>query len=117
MSGWMRYPGQLAHFAGDISRPLERVVDGEREGIGVGWHTSCNRELLIFHVDARPSAAWVDALELRQALAEGTRLFCLRCAYWAAQDALVLDHRSLSRFVEDIASGAVPGLTWPSGLR
>lgn len=120
MTGWLRYPGGLAHLSARLTRSLERVEDGEKVGIGVAWQTGCSRELLIFFDDVAttsPSASWVDPLELRGEAAGGTRPFCLRCLYWAAQEALVLDHRSLARFVEDIGSGAIPGLTWPRGLQ
>jgi hypothetical protein len=120
MTGWMRYPGRLAHLVTKMPTSLEGYADRElakrvRTVIGSRWQTSCNRELLVFFDEVQsPSAEWVDPVDLR---AERPRAFCLRCLYWAAHSALVLDHRSLRRFIDDVESGALPGLTWPEGLQ
>lgn len=118
MSGWMRYPDRLAHLVHDgpgepIDHPTEKVEwMGEAPKplrIGTLWRTRCSRELRAFYdTDKRPwSAEWVDPVELR---AEVPRSWCLRCAYWAALDALVIEERSYTAFVDAIGRGALPGL-------
>lgn len=115
VTGWLRYPGNLAHHVSGHAQG----VDGRRNHdefrgpittIGVRVQTSCGRELNVWFPDAggrAPSAERVDPLELR---AERPRGFCLRCAYWAALDALVLSDRSLGRFADAIESGALPSI-------
>lgn len=121
MTGWMRYPGNLAHH---VARA--KGVEGRKNGdqyrgvvtmIGRVWTTNCNRELYQWFESAgsrNPAADWVLPEDLR---AERPRGFCLRCMFSVAIDAMVVDHRSLTRFAEAIESGGIPGLTWPEGLQ
>lgn len=116
MTGWLRYPGQLAHLVrgnpqgvdGRVDRELARRVVTR---VGSRWRTACGRAINIWYDGRRsPSAEWSDPLELR---AERPRAFCLRCLYWAAVDALVLTERGPRAFEQAIAAGAQPSLAWP----
>lgn len=99
MSGWMRYSDRLAHLVHDDAKPItEQRRDEDRpRRVGTRWRTHCGRELLLWFEDGRnPSAWWLPPEEL---VAENPRGWCLRCAYWAARDALIVPGWSFDDFV------------------
>jgi hypothetical protein len=101
MSGWMRYPDRLAHLVATAVP----ITDGEYpRRIGTLWRTRCSRELRMFF--NRPvSAVGVDPIELR---AETPRGWCSKCAYLAAFEALILQERDYSAFVQAVQNGLYP---------
>lgn len=101
MSGWMRYPGRLAHCTADSEEILN--VPGTQR-VGTRWSAHCGRSLALFWDERfHSNAQWVDPLELRL---EEPRGWCLRCAYWAALESLILPFRSYSAFVDLVYRGA-----------
>jgi len=97
---WRRYPGRLAHLEGDSYQ----IVEG---GIRVGtrWTARCGRELRLFWEDRPWQTDVVDVDELRD---EDPRGWCLRCAYWAARDALCVVGWDFDLFVAEVYAGRWP---------
>lgn len=96
---WMRYPGRLAHLTRDGSaKPIAEASTN----VGTIWRTYCGRELRVFWNERPWQAEWVNPVDLR---AENPRGWCLRCAFWAALDALILPTWSFSDFVARVQTG------------
>lgn len=97
---WRRYPGRLAHLEGDASPIVEFGVR-----VGTTWRSRCGRELRLWW-DGRPwMTEVVDYDELR---AESPRGWCLRCAYWAARDALCVVGWDYDLFTREVFAGRWP---------
>jgi hypothetical protein len=100
---WMRYPGRLAH----LTTRSDAIVEAGAQ-VGVVWGTACGRSLRVFWDPGRTwQADWISPVDLR---AETPRGWCLKCAYWAALDALVLEDYGYEAFKDAIAQGRVPTL-------
>ena len=98
---WRRYPGRLAHLESDHSQPL--MEQGVR--VGTVWTARCGRLLRLWWDDRPWQAEGVDSDELRE---EHPRGWCLRCAYWAARDALCVVGWGYDLFVREVYAGRWP---------
>lgn len=98
---WRRYPGRLAHLEVGVAQPL--IESGQR--VGTRWMAHCGRWLFLFW-DERPwQANFVDVDDLRD---EEPRGWCLRCAYWAARDAMCVEGWDFALFVREVYAGRWP---------
>jgi hypothetical protein len=97
---WRRYPGRLAHLEGD---PMPLMENGARAG--TLWRARCGRELRLWWNERPWQSDYVDVDELRE---ENPRGWCLRCAYWAARDALCIVGWDFDLFVREVYAGRWP---------